>query len=127
MANEISLTAKLSAAKGSTRVAIAPASDGSSSLTVNWTGNLYVAHRQSINHLAAVAIDLGQCPVGGWGMFINRDATNYIELRQASGASDFCRLNAGEFAMFRLSPDMSAPFAIANTAPCDLDYLIMEP
>jgi len=49
-----------------------------------------------------------------------------VELRSGTGATDFIRLNAGEFALFRMSPDASAPYAIADTSSCNVLFVLLE-
>ena len=53
----------------------------------------------------------------------NMDVTNFVQLRQATGAAAFCKLLAGEWAIFRASVDMTAPFAIADTGACNVRFL----
>ncbi len=88
-------------------------------------GTNVLDHVQSIG-TSEEAITLGDITVGGYARFENLDSTNFIELRQATGASDFCRLLAGDVAIFRISPDMTAPFAIADTASCDMRVTIID-
>ncbi len=89
------------------------------------TGANSLEHVQTIG-TSEEAITLGDITVGGYAFFKNLDSTNYIELRQATGASDFCRLLAGDVALFRISPDMTAPYAIADTASCDLLVMMVD-
>ena len=95
---------------------------------VNVTTKKYVKAKQSIG-TSEEAIGLGELSAPlGWALFINRDTTNYLEIRSGSGASnDVIRLNAGEFALFRFGSDVTAPYAIANTAACVLEYMIVAP
>jgi len=103
------------ASSGGTSVAITP----------TFTGTQYIHHRQSIG-TAEEAIVLGEATGGGgYAVFINRDPTNFIQLRQATGAAAFAKLLPGEFACFRISPSMTAPFAIADTAACQMEYWIL--
>ena len=62
----------------------------------------------------------------GWAMFKNLDPTNYLEIRMATGASnDHIRIPPGKTAgPFWFGSDVTAPYAIANTAVCMLEYLI---
>lgn len=75
------------------------------------------------------ALDLGTLSAPfGLAMFINRDTTNYVEIRMATGAAnDHIRINAGEFALFRFGSDVTAPYAIANTAAVQLEYCVWAP
>lgn len=119
MANEINLAASLTFAKGSSADGILAA------LTATWTGSKYLRHRQSIA-TTEEALVLGEATGGGGFFFaINRDATNFVSLRVATGATNFARLNPGEFAFFRWSTAATAPYAIADTAACELEYVVL--
>lgn len=71
------------------------------------------------------AIDLGDITSPGYAILINRDATNYIDLKVATAGAIFARLdpNSG-MAMLKLGSGAQAPFAIANTAACQMEILI---
>ena len=89
-------------------------------------GGRYTKNNQSIG-TTEEAIQLGEVGTLGYAIFINRDETNYLEIRSASGAgNDIIKLKAGELAMFRFGSDVTAPYAIANTSACVLEYLIIE-
>lgn len=62
----------------------------------------------------------------GWGMFVNHDATNYVDLYTAAAGVAFARLLPGECAVFRLPTAMVAPAALAHTTACLIEYLILE-
>lgn len=96
-----------------------------SGLAVTLSGNQWIHHRQEIG-TSEEALDLGDISTGGWFFARNLDTTNYVELRSGTGATDFVRLNAGEFCLFRISGDASAPYAIANTAAVDLEYALVQ-
>lgn len=88
------------------------------------TDKLFVRHKQAIG-TTEEAIDLGGLATLGWAVFKNLSATNYVELRSATGAgNDIIKLPALGFAIFYFGSDVTAPFAIANTASCQLEYLI---
>lgn len=87
----------------------------------------YVRHLQAIG-ITEEALDLGELSSLGWCVAMNLDETNYLELRSATGASnDIIRIDPLCFAVFRWGSDVTAPFAIANTAACNLDYIIWAP
>lgn len=71
------------------------------------------------------AISLGDVASPGWAIFINRDETNFIELRVSTGGAKFAKLKPGEFALLRLGSGAQAPFAIADTAACQMEYFIL--
>jgi hypothetical protein len=89
----------------------------------NITTKKYVRHKQNIG-TTEEALDIGELTIaGGWAFIINRDSTNYVEIRSATGASnDIIKILAGEFALFRWGSDVSAPYAIANTSSCQIEY-----
>jgi hypothetical protein len=97
-------------------------------LLVDVSTKRYVHAKVSVG-TSEEAIDLGDLSAPlGWAMFVNRDSTNYVELRLGTGASnDMVRVNAGEFALFRFGSDVSAPYLIAPTAACQVEYRIHAP
>ena len=63
----------------------------------------------------------------GFCVLINRDSTNFVEYRSATGsANDHVKMKAGEPAVFRFGSNVSAPYLIADTAPCDVEVLLFE-
>lgn len=70
------------------------------------------------------AIGLGDVSSLGWAAFLNRDATNFIELRVGTGGTKFAKLPPGKGCVLFLGSGITAPYAIADTAACQLDYLI---
>lgn len=96
------------------------------SLNVTMAGTVLIAGRRSIG-TSEEALTLGEVATLGWAWFKNIDATNFVEIRSATGAAnDIIKIKAGEFALFRFGSDVSAPFAIADTAACLLDYVIFQ-
>jgi|SRR3990167_5285348 len=93
------------------------------SIQVTVTGNQYMDNVQAIGFAAEEAILMGDVAGGGYCFFQNMDATNFVSLRQGTGTSNFIKLLAGEWAMFRMSADTTAPYAIADTAAVNLRCL----
>ena len=89
------------------------------------TGKQYMDNVQSVG-ITEEAILMGDVAAGGYCFFHNQDATNFVELRSGTGATDFIRLLAGEWAIFRMSADASAPYAIADTAAVNLRCLRID-
>jgi hypothetical protein len=59
-------------------------------------------------------------------MFVrNMDVTNFVKIRAGSGLTDLIKLKPGEFALFRLMTGIT-PYAIADTAACDIEFCIIE-
>lgn len=74
------------------------------------------------------AIPLGELTSLGRAVFVNRDATNYVEIRSATGAAnDVIRVDPLDCAYFRFGSDVTAPYIIANTGACQVEYIIFAP
>lgn len=72
------------------------------------------------------ALSLGDITPGGFLFLFNHDPNNFVELRGATGTVDVVRVKPGEMAFFRLSPDATAPFVIADTAAVNLEVLLFS-
>lgn len=97
-------------------------------LNASMTGTRFIHMRQSIA-TSEEALGLGELSGStlGWFWAKNLDSTNYLEIRSGTGAgNDVIKLKAGEFCLLRWGSDVTAPFAIANTAACLLEYRIYE-
>jgi hypothetical protein len=89
------------------------------------TTKKYIKHKQNVG-TSEEAMDLGELTTLGWCIILNRDATNYIEVRMATGAgNDHIKVPAGGAAVFHFGSDVTAPFLIANTAACQVEYLLL--
>lgn len=80
---------------------------------------------------AEEAIDLGDI-TPKYGFFKNRDATNFVSIRAGTGLGNFGRLDADENGdgktfplIVRFGSGMTAPFAIADTAACEIVYVLI--
>ena len=121
MADEITLNGKMKVVNSTTNE-IAEVRD----LLINQTAKGVTHLTQTIGSTEE-AIDLGQLSTLGYALFINRGPTDTISLRQATSASDFCDLKPTEFALFRVSADMTAPFAISSSTNSPvLEFWILE-
>ncbi len=120
MSNELSIIASMAFIKGSYSQSFVPA--GPFSVTV--TGTKYVKNVQNIG-ITIEALSVGDMTVPSFMLAINRDTTNYVELyAQITDTVPFAKLKAGEPCLVRLG--CVAPAAKANTAPINLEYLIIE-
>jgi hypothetical protein len=121
MANELTLS-------GSLAYADSEGSDLSlalSEILASVATKKFVHHKQNIP-TSEEALDLGELTALGWGIFINRDETNFVEIRVGTGGNDFVKIPPGKFALFHFGSDVTAPFAIADTAACQLEYVIVN-
>lgn len=79
------------------------------------------------------AINLAGITAPAYAMFVNRDETNYVELKTGTGGTVFAKLRpdtnadgTGGLALLELGSGAQAPYAIANTAACDIDVFIIS-
>lgn len=94
-------------------------------IKLDMSGNQFAHVRQTIGTSEETTLLTGDIAAGGYVLCINRDATNYIELRPNTGVADMIKLNPGEIALFRLAAD-AVPYAIANTSSCDLEFWCLD-
>lgn len=120
MANELTVSASLSFTKGSITAALAK-----NGLQITITGTKKLENVQNIG-TSEEALQLGDLgsAAGCWLLLINRDPTNYVNIRPATGVADMCKVMPGEPALFRVAG--AAPYAIANTAACNVEYVLIE-
>jgi hypothetical protein len=85
----------------------------------------YTKHKMNVG-ITEEAVVLGECTSPGWAIFVNRDATNFIELRVATGGAKFAKMLPGECAMMRLGSGAQAPYAISDTSPCQMEYFLLQ-
>jgi hypothetical protein len=120
VANEITPTASLTYADSENAdVSLTPLA----TLVATVASKKFIHNKQNIG-TAEEAVVLGEVTTPGWAIFINRDLTNFIELRVATGGAKFAKLLPGEFWCGRLGSGAQAPFAIADTGACQMEYLI---
>lgn len=80
--------------------------------------------QQSIG-ITDTAINLGSVAALGYMVLINRDTTNYVDVKVAAAGTIIARLRpSGGFCIFLVGSGITAPVAIANTAACVIDKLI---
>lgn len=123
MANEMQIQFKVTLAHGGTEMTFPD--EAEQSVDVDVSGENFLHNRQTIG-TSEEALLLGDVAAGGWFFAVNRDDTNYVELRAATGAQALAKLKPGEPCAFRLSAGATAPFAIADTAAVELEYWVLE-
>jgi hypothetical protein len=118
MANEVHLRVQLTFAKSGFSVAL-----DSLVVTANVTGSRAIHNRQTIG-TSEEAIVLGEVvPSSGYFACRNLDSTNFVSLKPASGGTVFAIIMPGECALFRWPSTVTAPYAQANTASVDIEYV----
>lgn len=119
MANELTLSASMVYDDSEDTTLEAVVNDLAASVSTK-----RVIHAKQNIGITEEAIGLGDVSAPGWAVFVNRDETNFIELRVATSGAKFAKLRPGEFAFLRLGAGAQAPYAIADTAACQLEYWI---
>ncbi len=122
MANEITITASLAAFKAAIMSSAIGRAVSGLSFTMN--GNDSIQKASFSVATSATLIPLGGIAAPHWAWFRNLDATNYVQLQNGVSGAVFARLYPGEFFLGPLD-NGSTPYAIANTAPILLEYLIL--
>jgi hypothetical protein len=122
MSLEITVTASLAAYKST----IMSSTIGRSFTADQWnmSGNFYMQGAVLIA-TSATAIPLGQVTAPHWAYFANKDLVNYVTIRNGSGGADLLQLYPGERCPVPLFSSC-VPYAIANGAAVELEYLILS-
>lgn len=120
MANEITLTLKMSVSKGFLSHREDPGVQSVDMNGSNGTGGI-----QNIGTTAETIV-MGDTGTAGYAYLRNTDSTNYVDIGTGTGGSfvAFAKLKAGECCVFRLGTN--APTARANTAAINLQYFILS-
>jgi hypothetical protein len=123
MANEITITSSLTFYKPSIMSsAISRAFNG---LQRSVTGTTYVQDSM-LAAITATLIPLGNVTNPHWAYFYNLDPVNYLQIQNGVSGTPFLRLLAGDPAVgVPLDPSV-VPYVIANTAPVQMEYLIIS-
>jgi hypothetical protein len=117
MANELSIAVNLIFSKGGAEVSKAI----NKNLTV--TGDAFTHGVQAVGtseEELAQGADLG---TPGYVFVVNLDDTNYVEFGATTGVYTI-KIKAGEFDLWR--HDSATIYAKANTAACNVEYVIIE-
>lgn len=122
MANEISLTASLTAYKPA--IMSSALSRAVSGFLATMQGLFIVEGSVSIATVAT-AFPLGQVTQPHWAFFLNLDPTNYVQLMNGAAGAVFARLLAGEPAFVPLDPGC-VPYGKANTAAVQVEFFILS-
>ena len=122
MANEITVTGKITLKNGKFELEL-----NSRSLQADQAGTGGVHQEQNIG-TTYEAISLGEVTTAGYAMFRNNDDTNFLQIGLDGGAAltPVMKLLAGETAgPFRIDAAATL-FALADTAACELEVIILE-
>lgn len=70
------------------------------------------------------AMLLGEVTSLGYCAIINYGPTNFVQIRTATSGTAMVKIPAGEGAIFRFGSGVTAPFIVADTAGCTVEYCI---
>lgn len=115
MADELSITARMNFRKGGAKV------NRTENISVDITGDAFSHEIQSIPTSNTALTEGAAVGTPGYVFIKNLDATNYVTVGLT--ASYAIKLLAGEVALFRAA---GAIYALANTAACLVEYVIVE-
>lgn len=117
MADEIRISTTIRYTKSGT------AASHTQSFTADQTGDKYQAGVQSVG-TAEESMDKGDIGTIGFFAFRNVDATNYVQFGITTGVYSIkCLAGQGGLVSWNSS---TAPYAKANTAAVEVDYLMVE-
>lgn len=120
MANEITLTASLTIFKPSQMSTAF--SRAVTNFQANMAGN-FVEYGVLAVTTAAIAIPLGSVASPAWCFLMNQDPTNFIRIMNGSAGAKVIKLKPGVPAFFCWD-DTAVPYAQADTATANMEYLI---
>ena len=95
-------------------------------MTETIAGNVAINNRISVG-ITEEAMALGEVTAaGGFLVIHNEDDTNYVEYRTGTGASnDAVKIPPRKAVAFFVGSDTTAPYLIANTAACIVEYWLI--
>lgn len=98
-----------------------------SGLYVSLSGSRYIQLVQQFPTTAGgTAINVTGLSNIGYCEFVNLDATNYVDIMTAVSGTAFARLQPGDAHLFRFTPAITAPAALAHTAAVNVQLLCIE-
>lgn len=129
MANELSMTVTLTYTPTDSPGEIVRVAPPAFAKTVTMSSNTYVTGTETVPQAGeqllgddtnGFAANVGTV---GYVLIKNVDDTNYVQMGRTAGVYSL-RLNAGEFALFRLDQTSSTIYALANTADVVVQYWV---
>lgn len=122
MANELALSCSINFNKNNVSI-----SEAVNSLLATVTGNGLNSIASYSLSTSATAIPLGSVSVAGGFLFVqNLDPTNYITVLTGTSGTAVARLLPGEFCLYRMDPNTTAPAFQAHTGSCLVKFCIFD-
>ena len=119
MANEITISTSLAFSKGGVGSSLSD-----TSLQFDVSGTDYFQGSQQVPITTSAALNKGSITTCGYCYMKNTDSTNFVTVEGTDGDTATIKLKAGEVALFRFNS--STPHVVADTAICQIDYLLIE-
>jgi hypothetical protein len=121
MANELTVSGTFVYSKNNVTI-----TESSGSVLVTVTGNGQNGRKGFSAIVADTAIPLGSVTTPCWFYMINNDPTNFVTVKRAVGGATIAKLKPGQFMLLPLDPGITAPSTAADTAPCSVDYAVLD-
>ena len=128
MANEAAVLAQLTFARTAAPIIAGKSEGAATPIQATVVGTTYIQSTMSVPTTAGgTAIPLGGVsPAGGLFCIKNLDPTNYVTILTAASGTAFLQILSGDPpAVGRFAPTVTAPAALANTAPAEIEYLFL--
>lgn len=120
MANELTIAGLLKFAKGNS------ADELGANKLATMSGAEFVRYRQAVG-TSEEALNLpGDISSPYHAIFFNRDATNFIKLRLATGTTEYIKILPNGVPCGPILISAAAPYVQADTLTCQLEYLLVE-
>lgn len=123
MANELTFSMAMTFYKSSIMTAAVGRSKEGQRVTVS--GSAYVESTLSVA-TSATLVPIGNVSSLGYGFFWNADGTNFLKLRNGLTGADLAKLRPQGLPAFIPLLDTATLYAIADTAACVMEYLIVS-
>ena len=117
MANEIGISVSISGNKSGAKITRAE------SVSVDMAGDSYTSGVQGIPTGGEVFVEADELGTAGYVFIKNLDTTNYITIGSHATDNHTIKLKAGECTLFRAAGSV---YGKANTAACNVEYIIIE-
>lgn len=122
MANELTISATFAFTDGVTELFERTLSE----ITAN-SSNKKMVHVIASIGTAEEAMQLGETSGAlGYCLIRNLDGTHFVEVRAATAGTKIVKILAGKFALFQFGSGVTAPFIIADTGACSVEYVIVS-
>lgn len=121
MANEVTISLSLNYADSEGADETLQLTD----VTDNASVKKYLKAKQNVG-TSEEALVLGEVTSPLYALIINRDVTNFVTVKVGTGGAVFAKLRPGRGCLVPLGSGAQAPFLQADTAACQVEYLVVS-